>query len=128
VEAKKIAVIVTDGFGSIADTARQIAAALEGEYRVIRLTAPELQGNEILPADVLFLGCGVPHPPSFAYLEEFFRHINLAGRGCGIFSVSDKAVHYLETLVGPSEMAPVKSFSGEGGAAAVQRWIKEVVA
>jgi hypothetical protein len=126
VEAKKTVVIITDGAPSVRDVADQIGAALEGSCRVISLTAPDFQGNDILPADVIFLGCVNPNPPSFAYLEEFFRHINLAGLSCGIFSASDKTVRYLGELVKDSDMIPAKPFTGTGGAE-LQTWIKGVL-
>jgi hypothetical protein len=125
-ETRKTVVIVTDGVLSTRNVADQISAALEGSCRVISLTAPDFKGNEILPADVIFLGCMNPNPPSFAYLEELFRHINLAGKPCGIFSSSGKAAAYLKDLIRDSELVPAKPFTGAGGAE-LQKWIKGIL-
>ena len=119
-------VIVTDGAGSSRNMAEQIAAGLEGSCRVISLTAPDLKGNDILPADVIFLGCTNPNPPAFAYLEEMFRHVNFAGRSCGIFSDSGKAVQYLKNMVRDSELNLARPFTGPGGPE-LRKWIKGIV-
>jgi hypothetical protein len=125
-ETKKTVVIVTDDVLSTRNIAEQIVAALEGSCRVISLVAPDFKGNEILPADVIFLGCMNPNPPAFAYLEELFRHINLAGKPCGIFSGSGKAVPYLKNLIHDSELVPAKPFTGAAGTE-LQKWIKGIV-
>ena len=128
VEVKKTVVIITDGTLSIRNMADQIAAVLEGYCRVILLAAPDFNGSDILPADVIFLGCMGPQPSAFTYLEEMFRHINFAGRSCGIFSsgaMSGKAIHYLKDMVRDSELALAKPFTGT--AAELQGWIKEIL-
>jgi hypothetical protein len=126
VETKKTVVVVTDGAGSSRNIAEQIAAVLEDGCRVISLTAPDFKGNDILPADVIFLGCVNPNPPVFAYLEEMFRHINFAGRSCGVFSTSGKAVQYLKGMVHDSEVNLAKPFTGSGGPE-LHEWIKGIV-
>ena len=98
-KTKKHVLIITDGSGETAKMAAGIAAALKGEKVIIK-NASEFIGNDILPADAFFLGCEKPGPDSFAYLEDLFKHINLTGRSCGIFSPgSEKAVKYLSNLL-----------------------------
>ena len=104
-KVKSNVLILTDGSGGAVKMAAGIAAALKGTKVSIK-TASEFQGNDILPATAFFLGCDKPRPDSFAYLEDLLKHINLAGRPCGIFSPeSEKTAKYLASLVHDSEAA-----------------------
>lgn len=97
--------VITDDSKGTTEMAAGIAAALHGS-KVLVKSAPEFKGNDLLPADAFFLGCEKPRPDSFAYIEDLFLHINLAGRPCGVFSPgSKKAVDYLAALVRDSEAA-----------------------
>ena len=119
--------IVTDGSGETAKMAAEIAAALKGNKLTVK-TASEFIGNDILPAEVFFLGCEKPKPDSFVYLTDLLKHINLAGRPCGIFSPgSEKAAKYLAGLVRDSEAAlnPEPLFTGSGKA--VKKWAETVI-
>jgi hypothetical protein len=105
VKAKKTALIVTDGTKPIRQMAERIAAALTG-FNVILREASNFAGTDILPADICFFGSASPRPASFVYLEELLRHINLAGRPCGIFAPgSEEAAGYLAGMVHDSELA-----------------------
>ena len=102
---KKNVLIVTDGSEETAKMAAGIAAALKGNKVSVK-NASDFKGNDILPIDVFFLGCEKPRPASFTYLEDVLKHINLAGRPCGIFSPgSEKTVKYLAALVHDCEAA-----------------------
>ena len=90
VKINKRILILTDDSDETEKMAAGIAAALK-EYRVSVKTASVFRGNDILPADVIFLGCEKPKPKSFSYLEDLFKHINLAGRKCGAFTPRGKA-------------------------------------
>ena len=119
--------IVTDSSEETAKMAAEIAMALEGNIVTIK-AASEFKGNDILPAEAFFLGCKQPVPDSFAYLTDLLKHINLAGRPCGVFSPgSDKAAEYLTALVHDSEAAlnsePLFSNSGD----TVKKWVQNVV-
>ena len=119
--------IVTDGSGLTVKMAADIAAALKGNKVTVR-TASEFMGTDILPAEAFFLGCEKPKPASFAYLTDLFKHINLAGRPCGVFSPgSEKATKYLAALIRDSEAAlnPEPLFAGSG--AAVKKWAQNVI-
>jgi hypothetical protein len=127
VETKKHVLIVTDGADSTVQTAKQIASALEKCDVAIR-TASDFAGTDLLPAEVFFLGCEQPDPPSFAYLSAFLQHINLAGRSCGVFSAgSEKALNYLSGLVGDCEAASGEPFLAGKGAAGLEKWIKSIL-
>jgi hypothetical protein len=126
VETKKHVVIVTDGADSTVRIAEQIAAELKKHDVVIR-KASDFAGTDILPADVFFLGCEQPNPPSFAYLADLLRHINLAGRRCGVFSPdSAKPLTYLTGLVHDCEAVLGEPFVARDGAAGLKQWIKSI--
>ena len=126
-KAKRNVLIVTDGSGETVKMASTIAVALKGNKVSIK-TASEFKGNDILPAEIFFLGCEKPEPGSFAYLADVLKHINLARRPCGVFSpASQKAAKYLAGLVKDCEAAlnPEPLFAGSGDA--VKKWAKDVI-
>ena len=133
-KAKKNVLILTDGSGETVKMAVEIAAALKGNKISVK-TASEFEGNDILPAEVFFLGCEKPGPDSFAYLEDLLKHINLAGRPCGVFSPgSKKAAKYLAALLHDSEAAlnPEPLFARpdteRAHGAVVKKWTQNVIA
>jgi len=104
-----------------------IAAALKGSKVLIK-TASEFKGNDILPAEAFFLGCEKPNPDSFAYLADLLKHINLAGRPCGIFSPgSEKAAKYLAALIHDSEAALNPRFFLDASGAGNKTWAQKVI-
>jgi flavodoxin len=126
VKAKKTVLIVTDGADSTAKVAEELAAVLEGNNVTVK-AAPDFAGTDLLPADVFFIGCEEPRPASFAYLGELLRHINLAGRPCGVFSPgSEKAAKYLAALLKDSDagLDPEPNLSGK----ALKTWADRVMA
>ena len=121
---KRNVLILTDGSGETAVMAAGIAAAVKGN-RVTVKTASEFRGNDILPAEVIFLGCEKPRPGVFAYLEDLLKHINLAGRPCGVFTPgSEKTARYLAALIKDTEAAlhPEFLLAGTG----VKKWTQNV--
>jgi hypothetical protein len=105
VKTKKNVLIVTDGSPETEKMAADIANTLKGN-KVLAKTASEFAGNDILPADAFFLGCEKPAPESFAYITDLLKHINLAGRSCGVFSPGSKrTAGYLAGLVKDCEAA-----------------------
>ena len=126
-KTKKNVLIVTDGSGETAKMAAEIVSALKGNKVEVK-TASEFKGSDILPAQVFFLGCEKPKPDSFAYLTDLLKHINLAGRPCGVFSPgSEKVVEYLASLVSDSEAAlnPQQLFAASGDT--VKTWAQNIV-
>ena len=129
-ESRKIA-IITDGTAPIQELAGNIAAIIgeSHDYSAALFQAESFSGNDLLPAYVFFLGCAEANPPSFHYIEDLFKHINLAGRACGIFSSNARALKYLSSLVRDSETAVGKPFMAKGGAAnseKLQKWIQSI--
>jgi len=124
--------IITDGSeetaGMAAHIAEEIGAAREGSKVQVK-PAADFKGNDILPAQVFFLGCKAPEPDSFAYLANVLKHINLAGRPCGVFSPeSAEAAEYLAALLRDSEAAlnPQPFFSDSVDT--VRKWIASTMA
>jgi hypothetical protein len=128
VEIRKNVLVVTDGTPQSCLLAEQIGAELSSCQVVIR-KASEFAGTDILPVDAFFLGCEAPEPPSFAYLSEFLRHINLAGRSCGVFSPeSERAAQYLAGLVKDCEARFTEPYIARDRTGAdLKRWIRGVV-
>jgi hypothetical protein len=127
VETKKDALIVTDGAAATLKLAKQIAAELEG-FNVLVRAAPDFAGTDLLPATAFFLGCEAPEPPSFGYLAELLRHINLAGRSCGVFSPgSGEAAAYLAALVRDCEATAGEPFVASKSGDGLKQWVKSIL-
>ena len=119
--------IVTDGSEETAKMAAGIVAALKGNKVTVK-TASEFKGNDLLPAEAFFLGCEKPQPESFAYLADLLKHINLAGRPCGVFSPgSEKAAKYLAGLVRDSEAVLNPEPLLPASEAVVKKWAINVI-
>jgi hypothetical protein len=101
-QQKRRVLIITDEAQSIQSIARSISNVLTN-CNVKILTAQEFSGDDLLPAEIFFIGCENPNPSSFAYLEELLLHINLVSRKCGIFSTNKKTLDYLQNIVKDSE-------------------------
>jgi hypothetical protein len=124
VEAKKTALIVTDGQVSVQKLADSIASALE-DFAVSVVPAGAFKGTHILGAGLVFFGAEQANPPTFNYLHKVLRHINLVGRPCGVFSpASGEAVEYLINMVKDSELTLYgDAFSGGGD---ITGWARKV--
>jgi len=126
-KAKKNVLIITDESSKTAEMAVGIAEALKSNKVSIKGIS-DFKGNDILPADAFFLGCEKPKPDSFAYIEDLFSHINLAGRPCGVFSPGGKAsVKYLAGLVRDSEAALNPNPLLDSTKKAVKDWSQSVI-
>jgi len=122
----KTVLIITDGSVETAKMAAAIETALKGNNVSVK-SASEFMGNDILPAEAFFLGCEKPNPGSFTYLEDMLKHINLAGRHCGVFSPgSEKAARYLAGLVKDCEATLNPRYLTAAGAD-LGNWAKSVI-
>ena len=122
---KKSVLIITDGSDGAVEMALGIKEALKGNKVSVKTTS-DFKGNDILPAEAFLLGCEKPNPDSFAYLEDLLKHINLAGRPCGVFTPgSEKTAKYLAGLLKNCEAAlyPDPLFSGEK----IGQWAKKAI-
>ena len=126
-KSKKTVLVLTDGSEGTLKIAEGIVSALK-DSKVSMKTASEFRGNDILPAEAFFLGCEKAKPASFAYLADVLKHINLAGRSCGVFtSGSMNAAKYLAALVRDSEAALNPEPLLAGSEAAVKKWAQKVI-
>jgi len=122
----KKALIITDGTETINSLAKPIKTALAG-FNAQICSADKFAGNDILSAEIFFLGCENPSPPSFAYLEEMLAHVNFASRKCGVFSASQNALKYLTEILKDSEAALGETMLSKDGGyqqADINKWVK----
>jgi hypothetical protein len=131
VETNKKIAIITDGAAPTHKTAETIAAVIGAwpGFSAAVIQAESFSGTDLLSAYAVFLGCEEPRPSSFASIETILKHINLAGRSCGIFSSSAKTLEYLAALVRDSEIAG-KPFEVKNDATdpdKLKKWVQEVL-
>lgn len=123
---KKI-VIITDGSESIQVIANSINKALTA-YKTKICSGDTFTGTDLLSADAFILGCEKPNPPSFAYLSQMLSHINLVHKKCAVFSVNQKALDYLITLVHDCEASLGEPlFSNNTDASSIKKWIAKLL-
>jgi len=123
------ALIITDGTKSIETLAKPIKNALAG-FSVNILPADKFAGNDLLPADIFFLGAEKPYPQSFSYLVELLAHINLAPRKCAVFSTNQKTLKWLSGILKDCEASlgdTLLSLDGSYQESDINKWIKGLV-
>jgi len=132
-ENRKI-LIVADDEASTQGLAKKIASIivppLFDGYSVSVLKSDTFYGTDILPVHAFFFGCGLPSPSTFTYIEMLFKRINLAGRQCGFFSSSPKALKYLSNTVRVSEAYMGKPLLAKGGKiddTKLLEWVKKTL-
>ena len=94
------------------------------------ISAKDFSPTQLLPAQAFLLGCEKPEPPDFTGVKELLKHINLAGRPCGVFSSQLSAVKYLSGLVRDSEAALGSPLVVENGAVdgrKLQKWVGGII-
>lgn len=126
---KKKALIITDGTKQIRSIALAIKNTLS-DYKVKICPAKRFSAEILLPVDFFFIGSKRPKPRSFAYLQEFFAHVNLASRKCAIFSINEKALNYLSGILQDSEADlkdPLLMPDEEVNKDTVEKWLKKVL-
>ena len=131
-EKNRQILIISDGTDSIQRMAADIKAVIEKkpDYSVKTMDVQSFAGNDLLPCCAFFLGCDTPKPSSFAYIDAFFRHINLIGRPCGLFSGNQAALEYLSALILDCEAVAKEHFLAQNDAAdreKLQNWVQGVV-
>jgi len=126
--------IVTDGDAATREIAKGIASVIVppsfASCSVSIVEADAFDGTDILPARVFFLGCAMPSPPSFAFMETLLERINLAGRSCGIFSARADALNYLSGILRSSEVLvgkPLLVKDGKTDSANMREWVKNIL-
>jgi len=134
VEGDRKILIVTDDETLTQELARKIASVITfpsfGDYSVSVLKSGTFFGTDILPVHAFFLGCSLPSPSTFTYIDMLFRRINLAGRPCGVFSSNSKALRYLSSTVRVSEVSmgrPLLAKDGKTDDARLLEWVKNTL-
>jgi len=132
-ENRKI-LIVADDETSTQELAQKIAFIITPPvfdgYSVSVLKSDTFYGTDILPIHAFFLGCGLPSPSTFTYIEMLFGRINLAGRACGVFSSNSRALKYLSNIVRASEAPvgkPLLAKNGRVDDAKLREWVKNTL-
>ena len=123
------ALIITDGTEKIQSIARLISDALP-DFKVKICNGANFEGTDILPVDTFFLGCEKPNPSSFEYLEKMLSHINFASRKCGVFSVKENTLKYLQNIVKDCEVnlgSPLYVKSEKIPIEPLKKWVNGVI-
>ena len=126
--AKRTALIITDGTEEIKAAAKIIAGALD-DFSVKICEVEKFNGTDILPVNLFIIGCQKASPASFAHLHEFFLHINLASRKCGVFSTKESTLKYLRGLVKDCDADLGEPLFLDDGIKkpAVKKWLKGII-
>jgi len=124
--------IVTDNGAITGSIAGNIAAVFGGfaGWSATVISAEEFSPTRLLPAHAFLLGCEKPEPPEFAGIKDLFKHINLAGRPCGLFSTQANAIKYLSGLVRDSEAAvgsPLVVKNNAVDSLELQKWVGGII-
>ena len=133
-KAKKKVLVVTDN-GSITMSVAKSIAAVFGSARFANWSATVIPAGDfsptrLLPVHAFFLGSEKPESPEFTDIKTLFKHINLAGRPCGVFSTKASAIKYLSGLVRDSDAALGSPFVVEKSAAdsrKLKKWIGGII-
>jgi len=128
---KKVLVVTDNGSGSIAKSiAAVFGSAPFTDWSASVVNAGDFTPTRILPVNAFFLGCEKPESPEFADIKTLFKHINLAGRPCGVFSAKANAVKYLSGLVRDSEAAlgsPLVVENGAEDSRKLKKWVGGII-
>jgi len=134
VKGKRKILIVTDD-GAVTRSIAENIAEVFGTARFKNWSATVINAEEfspirLLPAHAFLLGCEKPEPPTFTGIKELFKHINLAGRPCGVFSPHASSIKYLSGLVRDSEAAlgsPLIVDNGAADSRKLQKWVGSII-
>ncbi|WP_304222343.1 hypothetical protein [Gracilinema caldarium] len=129
----KNVLILVDDSDVIKDVGRQLAVHLAPAHVAI-VDAADFAATDMLPADAYLFGCQEPHPARFSEVERVLKGINLAGRPCGLFTLSSKsAIEYLRAITQDAEVAVFSEpllyevLPPENRAARVKSWVQSVL-
>ena len=126
--------IVADNGATIMSIAKNIAAVFGNapfaNWSAAVVSAEDFSPTRLLPAHAFLLGCEKPEPPDFTPIKEFLKHINLAGRPCGVFSPQTNAIKYLSGLVRDSDAAlgePLVVNNGKVDSRKLKKWVGNII-
>jgi hypothetical protein len=134
VKTKKNILIITDNSAIIRSIAENIKSVFGGAMFVnwspTVISAEDFIATKLLPAHAFLIGCEKPEPPDFTNVRELFKHINLAGRPCGIFSSQANSIKYLSGLVRDSEAAlgsPIIINNTAADSRKLKKWVGSII-
>jgi hypothetical protein len=126
--------IVADNGAITMSIAKNIAAVFGSapfaNWSAEVVPAEDFSPTRLLPAHAFLLGCEKPEPPDFTSIKEFLKHINLAGRSCGVFSPQTNAIKYLSGLVRDSDAAlgePLVVNNGKVDSRKLKKWVGSII-
>jgi hypothetical protein len=133
-KTKKKILIIADNGAITRSVAKNIAAVFGtapfANWSAAVLSAEDFSPTRLLSAHAFLLGCEKPESPDFMPVKDLFKHINLAGRPCGVFSPQANAIKYLSGLVRDSEAAlgnPLVVDKGAPDSRKLQKWIGGII-
>jgi len=134
VKSKRKILIIADNCAVIRDIAKNIAAVFGSApfagWSAAVVSAKDFSPTRLLPAHAFLLGCEKPKPPDFEPVKEMFKHINLAGRPCGVFSTQANAVKYLTGLVRDTDAAlgsPLIVNKDAADSRKLKKWVGSII-
>jgi len=134
VKTKRKVLVVTDNGPVTVNIAKNIAAVFGNapfdHWSATVISAGDFSPTRILPVHAFFLGCEKPESPDFTPVKELFKHINLAGRPCGVFSTQANAIKYLSGLVRDSDAAlgsPLVVENGSNDSRKLKKWVGGII-
>jgi len=134
VKTKRKMLIILDNGADTRKVTEHIAAVLGSapfeNWSAAVSSVKDFSPTQLLSASAFLLGCEKPDTPEFTDIKELLKHINLAGRPCGVFSTKAGAVKYLSGLVRDSEAALGSPLVIENGAVdgrKVKKWVGSII-
>jgi hypothetical protein len=134
VKTKRKMLIIADNSDVTKSVAKNIAAVFGtapfADWSAAVISAKDFSPTKLLAAHAFLLGCEKPESPDFLPLKDLLKHINLAGRPCGVFSPQLSAVKYLSGLVRDSEAAlgePLVVDKSPPASRKLQKWVGGII-
>jgi len=134
VKTKRKILIIADNGAVTMNIAKNIAAffgkAPFANWSAAVVSAADFSPIRLLPVHAFLLGCEKSESPDFTQIKELFKHINLAGRACGVFSTQNSAIKYLSGLVRDCDAALGSPFlidNGTGDSRKLKKWVGSII-
>ena len=131
---KRKILIIADNSEVTRSVAKNIAAVFGtapfADWSAAVVSVEDFSPTMLLSARAFLLGCEKPESPEFMPVKELFKHINLAGRPCGVFSSQLNAIKYLSGLVRDSEAAlgdPLVIEKGAVDSRKLKKWVGGII-
>jgi len=134
VKTKRKLLIIADNGVVTRSVAKNITAVFGtapfADWTASVISAKDFSPTMLLSASAFLLGCEKSEPPEFTDIKVLFKHINLAGRPCGVFSPQADAIKYLSGLVRDSEAAignPLVINNGGPDSRKLKKWVGGII-